>query len=151
MGWRFTQWYKVRSSQGRCYILENHKSFCYNLVILGNPEPRECWDGDTAWRMPRRQWRHHTWGCCCIDAEAGWYRKSPPGASGQTLIPQNKWTDSHRTMKNSSIGHTTRGLNFIEDWILEIMNYPTVVELCIPVISNNFTNEILFQYCIGGA
>ena len=27
-------------------------------VHVGNPEPGGCWDGDTAWRMPRRQWRH---------------------------------------------------------------------------------------------
>ena len=107
-------------------------------VQVGNPEPGGCWDGGTAWRMPRRQWRHRNWGCCCIDTEAGWYRRSPPGASGQTLIPHNKWTDTHRTMKNSSIGYTTRGVNFIEDWIFEIINYPTVVELCIPV--NRFRN-----------
>ena len=24
-------------------------------VHVGNPEPGGCWDGDTAWRMPRRQ------------------------------------------------------------------------------------------------
>ena len=122
-------------------------------VQVGNPEPGGCWDGDTAWRMPRRQWRHHNWGCCCIGTEAGWYRRSPPGASGQTLIPHNKGTDSHRTMKNSSIGYTTRGVNFIEDWILEIINYPTVVELCIPVnrfrnlyfSSSIFVNKVLFN------
>ena len=65
-------------------------------VHVGNPKPGGCWDGDTAWRMPRRQWCHHNWGCCCIDIEAGWYRRSPPGAPEQTLIPQNEWTDSHR-------------------------------------------------------
>ena len=31
-----------------------------------------------------------------------------------------------------------QGVNFIEDWILEIINYPIVVELCIPV--NRFKN-----------
>ena len=106
-------------------------------VQIGNPEPGGCWDGYIAWRMPRR---HHNWGCCCIGTKAGWYRRSPPGASGQTLIPHNKWTDSHTTMKNSSIGYTTRGVNFIEDWILEIINYPTV--LCIPV--NRFRNLFIF-------
>ena len=112
-------------------------------VHVGIPELGGCWDGDTAWRMLRRQWRHHNWGCCCTGTEAGRYRRSPPGASGQTLIPPNKWTDSHRTMKNSSIGYTTRRENFIEDWILEIINYLTVVELCIPV--NRFMN-LYFSY-----
>ena len=33
---------------------------------VGNPEPGGCWDGDTAWRKPRRQWRHHNWGAAVL-------------------------------------------------------------------------------------
>ena len=116
----------------------SHEGQCTLPVQVRNPEQGGCWDGDTAWRMPRRQWLHQNWGCCCIGTEAGWYRRSLPGVSEQTLIPHNKGTDSHRTMKNSSIRYTTRRVNFIEDWILEIINHPTVVELCIPV--NRFRN-----------
>ena len=35
-------------------------------VQVGNPEPRGCWDGDTVWRMPRRQWRHHNCGAAVL-------------------------------------------------------------------------------------
>ena len=104
------------------------------------------WDGNTTWGMPRHRWSHRSWGTAVLvtrlvgpgscHPERWWGRffHQINGLTATSLFPPNKWIDSNINMKSSSsIRYTTMGENFIEEWTMEIFDYLTVVEPCIPV------------------
>ena len=51
---------------GQRDLVPTGRPACLVGTFVRSLEPWGCWDGNTAWRIPRHQWRHRSWGAAVL-------------------------------------------------------------------------------------